>query len=67
MNDTIQIENEKSLFNNLERKFLFSFCGILISFQKRLLISIELRNCARLVMVELRCFVVVKLVQISMI
>ena len=57
MNDTIQIEKEKSLFNNLVRKSLFSFCGILISFQNRLLISIELRNCAGLIMLELRCFV----------
>ena len=57
MNDTIQIGKDKSLFNNLMRKFLFSFFGILISFQNRLLISIELRNCVGLIMLELRVFV----------
>ena len=55
------------MLNNLVRKFLFSFHDVLISFMNRLLISIELINCAGLIMFELRCSIVVKLVFTSMI
>ena len=61
------ILKKESLLHNLVRKFLSSFHDVLISFLNRLLIFIELRNCSRLIMFELRCFVFVKLVITNMI
>ena len=61
------ILKKKSLLKYLVRKFFFSFHDILTSFLNRLLIYIELKICARLIMFELRCFVIVKLIFTSMI